>query len=392
MQDGAQPRGTGRGTPRGDRTGDDAGLEGPVATIDLAALEHNLTRLRSYLRPETGVLAAVKADAYGHGAAAVAARLQRAGVTWFGVATPREALALREAGIDDDILLFGPVYDGATVRRLADADVALTLADADGLAALQAARAGRAVRVHLKVDTGMGRLGLPWPRAARVAQAADRAADIALEGVWTHLARADEPGRSPTLTQLERFERLLAALRQDGIEPGLRHVANSAGLIAFPEAHYDLVRPGIGLYGYHSGDAVAALEQDLRPVMRLRAPVTFVKRVGAGTPVSYGGTWAADEETTIATVRAGYADGYPRLLSSKGTAGLHGRQVSVVGRVCMDQLMLDAGDLDVRPGDIVTLWGPLPGPTAESLARGIGTIAYELLTRVSPRVPRRYLG
>ncbi|MEJ2289445.1 MAG: alanine racemase [Deinococcales bacterium] len=245
--------------------------------------------------------------------------------------------------------------------------------------------------MHLKVDTGMGRLGVPWPRAADLARAADAAPEVALEGVWTHLARADEPGRAPTLAQLERFEQLLAALRHDGIEPRWRHVANSAGVIAFPEAHYDLVRPGIALYGYHSGDAVAALEPELRPVMRLQAPVTFVKRVAAGTPVSYGGTWAADRDTIIATVRAGYADGYPRLLSSRGTAALHGRQVSVAGRVCMDQLMLDAGDLDVRPGDAVTLWGP-PGPGAETLARSIGTIAYELLTRVSPRVPRRYTG
>jgi len=363
--------------------------DGPVATIDLRALEHNLERLRTRLGAGTGILAAVKADAYGHGAAAAARRLQGRGVRWFGVATADEALALRSAGIEGDILLFGPVYAANAIRRLADANVALTLADEVGLSALR--NAGARVRVHLKVDTGMGRLGLPGPRAAELARAADRAAEVTLEGVWTHLARADEPGRAPTLAQLERFERLLADLHRDGIDPGLRHAANSAATIAFPEAHFDLVRPGIALYGYHSGDAVAALERDLRPVMRLQAPVTFVKRVRAGTPISYGGTWATERDTTIATVRAGYADGYPRLLSSKGVAALHDRQVPVAGRVCMDQLMLDVGDLEVHPGDTVTLWGP-PGPGAESLARGIGTIAYELLTRVSPRVPRRYLG
>jgi len=367
-------------------------LDGPLATVDLRALEHNLARLRDRLRPGTRVLAAVKADAYGHGAAAVASRLHAAGVTWFGVATAAEALALRDAGIGDDILLFSPVYHAATLRRLAAADIALTLADARGLEALRSARAARPLRAHLKVDTGMGRLGLPWQRAAEVARSAERAGEVDLEGVWTHLARADEPGRAPTLAQLERFENLLDGLRRDGIEPPLRHAANSAAVLAYPEAHYQLVRPGIALYGYHSGDAVAALEPELRPVMTLQAPVTFVKRVAAGTAVSYGGTWQADRETTIATVRTGYADGYPRLLSSKGTAVLHGRQVGVVGRVCMDQLMLDAGDMEVRPGDTVTLWGPPPGPTAESLARSIGTISYELLTRVSPRVPRAYLG
>jgi alanine racemase len=365
--------------------------DGPVASVDLGALEHNLGRLRSRLKPGTAVLAAVKADAYGHGAARVAGRLLAAGVRWFGVATAGEALALRAAGIDADILLFGPVHDAATLRRLAHADVALTLVDEASLEALRAAGAGRGVRVHLKVDTGMGRLGLPWARAVELARAVDAAPEVELEGVWTHLARADEPGRAPTLAQLERFDRLLDALREDGIEPRWRHAANSAGVIAYPEAHYDLVRPGIALYGYPPGDAVAALEQELRPVMRLQAPVTFVKRVAAGTPVSYGGTWAADRDTTIATVRAGYADGYPRLLSGKGFAALHGRQVGVAGRVCMDQLMLDAGDLAVQPGDTVTLWGP-PGPSAETLARSIGTIAYELLTRVSARVPRRYEG
>ena len=388
MQDGPIDPGP---MPAADRRDEPAGeIDGPVATIDLGALEHNLGRLRSRLQPTTGVLAAVKADGYGHGAVRVARRLVAAGVRWFGVATAAEALALRSAGIDADILLFGPLHDPATLRQLIHADVALTLVDETGLAALRAAGGERGVRVHLKVDTGMGRLGLPFAGAAELARAADAAPEVELEGVWTHLARADEPGRAPTLAQLERFDRLLHALREDGIEPRWRHAANSAGLIAFPEAHYDLVRPGIALYGYPSSDAVAALEHELRPVMRLEAPVTFAKRVSAGTPVSYGGTWAADRETTIATVRAGYADGYPRLLSSKGVATLRGHRVEVVGRVCMDQLMVDAGDLDVRPGDSVTLWGP-PGPGAEALARSIGTIAYELLTRVSSRVSRRYL-
>ncbi len=366
------------------------GLDGPVATVDLQALEHNLGRVRRRLNGGTRVLAAVKADGYGHGAVPVARRLARCGVGWFGVATPEEALALRAGGVTGDILLFGPVYRADTLRRLADEGVSVTLADEAGLEAALAARTARPLRLHLKVDTGMGRLGLPWPEAAALARRVERAPGIELEAVWTHLARSDEADRAPTLAQIERFERLLADLRADGITPPLRHAANSAGVFGFPEAHYDLVRPGIALYGYHSDEPVQALEPDLRPAMRLQAPVSFVKRVPVGTPLSYGGTWVAPRETTVATVRIGYADGYPRLLSNSGSASLHGRSLPVAGRVCMDQILLDAGDLDVRPGDTVTLWGP-PGPDAQSLARRIGTISYELLTGVAPRVPRRYL-
>jgi len=378
-----------RDTRPGDAGGD--WPDGPIATIDLSALEHNLGRIRRHLRGSTRVLAAVKADGYGHGAVPVARRLAARGVDWFGVATPGEALALREGGVPGDILLFGPAYRADTLRRLADEGVALTVADETGLEALQAVNTTRPLRVHLKVDTGMGRLGLPWHTAQELARRVERAPGIELEAVWTHLARADEAGRGPSLQQLERFERLLDALRADDIVPRLRHAANSAGVFGYPEAHYDLVRPGIALYGYHAGDAVQALEPGLHPVMRLQAPVTFVKRVPADTPISYGGTWQARRETTLATLRVGYADGYPRLLSNRGAVSLHGRSLPVAGRVCMDQIVVDAGDLPVAPGDTATLWGP-PGPAAETLARSIGTIAYELLTGVASRVPRRYEG
>ncbi len=369
----------------------DAMLDGPTATIDLLALDHNLARLRRRLTSGSGVLAAVKADGYGHGAVEVARRLAQQGVAWFGVATPDEALELRAAGIAGDLLLFGPCRDRASLQRLAEADVAVTIVDEAGLEAVRGAGLDRPLRCHLKIDTGMGRLGRPWPDAVELARALDREPRTALEGVWTHLARADEPDRAPTLAQLERFEQALAALRRDGIPHGLRHVANSAGLLAFPEAHYDLVRPGIALYGYAPSPEIRALEPELRPAMTLQAPVTFVKRVPAGTAVSYGGRWTASRATTVATVRIGYADGYPRQLSNLGSVDLAGRRVEVAGRVCMDQLMLDVGDDDVVPGDVATLWGPA-GPDAEALAAAIGTISYELLTGVGRRVQRRYRG
>ncbi len=366
-------------------------LSGPVATIDLAALEHNLERVRAHLPGRTAVLAAVKADAYGHGAVPVARHLEGRGVAWFGVATPEEALALRDGGVTSRILVFGPVHHRGALARLLDAGVALTVADEDSLEALRAARAGVIARVHLKVDSGMGRLGLPWRRAAELARRVDGDAGMVLEGVWTHFARSDEASRDATEAQIDAFGRALAALARDGITPALRHAANSAAVFAYPDAHLDLVRPGIALYGYHSSDVVAALEPGLRPAMRLQAPVTFVKRVPAGTPVSYGGQWRAERDTTVATLRIGYGDGYPRRLSGQGTVHLLGATLPVAGRVCMDQIMVDAGDLEVRPGDVATVWGP-PAPDAEILGRRAGTVAYELLTRVSPRVARRYLG
>lgn len=365
-------------------------LDGPVATIDLEALAFNLARVRA-AAPSAGLLVAIKANAYGHGAETVAPFLEARGVSWFGVATPTEAFALRDAGVAAGILLFSPVHDATLLQRLVDAGVSLTVTDLGSLDALRAAKVPGTARVHLKVDTGMGRLGRPWQETLGLARFIGRMRDAQLEGVWTHFARSDEADAAPTDAQLEAFDAALDALSADGIEPGLRHAANSAAIFLYPRSHYDLVRPGIALYGFHSSDVVAARVKDLRPVMRLEAPVTFVKRVAAGDTVSYGGQWRSHGATTIATVRVGYADGYPRQLSGRGWASLHGVTVPVAGRVCMDQLMLDAGDLDVSPGDTVTLWGGR-GPDPEELARAALSISYELFTRLSHRVERRYEG
>ncbi len=363
-------------------------LEGPVATIDLHALSHNLERIRT-AAPGANLLAAVKANAYGHGAAAISRHLEILGVAWFGVATPPEALALRDAGVTGGILVFSPVRDRSQLRTLVEAGISLTITDEDAVQTLRAARVPDIARVHLKVDTGMGRLGRPWRDAATLARAIDRDTNMVLQGVWTHFASADEASREYTLAQIEAFELALKSLRQDGIEPGLRHAANSAAIFTYPQAHYDLVRPGIAMYGFHSSDVLGAREPNLKVVMRLEAPVTFVKRVAPGQRVSYGGEWSSPTSTTIATVRIGYADGYPRQLSGRGWVRLLNATMPVAGRVCMDQIMVNAGDLEVRAGDTVTLWGPL-GPDTEELARAAGTISYELFTRLSDRVERRY--
>jgi alanine racemase len=362
----------------------------PTATIDLAALAHNARRLKSYLAPNVLMLAAVKANAYGHGLVAVSKRLEREGARWFGVATAEEALALREAGLGAGVLILGPVYEG--IEGLIERDLALTVTDerALELAGEAARRVGKQVRVHLKVDTGMGRLGRPAAEALGLVHMADRHRQVFLEGLWTHLACADEEGNF-TACQLETFGGLLAEVERAKVAIPLVHAANSAGLIACKEAHFSMVRPGIALYGYHSSALIAGLEPHLRPVMTLTAPVTFVKRVRAGTPVSYGCLWQAPRDTQIATVRLGYADGYPRVLSGKARVLVRGRLRPVVGRICMDQLMVDVGDLDVEVGERVTFFGR-EGLDAEEVGRLAGTISYEILASVGQRVKRLYRG
>lgn len=370
--------------------------EGPTAVIDLEALEHNLARVRAEVPPTTRVLAAVKANAYGHGLAGTAPELERLGVEWFGVAAPSEAYTVRRAGVSGGVLLLTPVYRPETVAALAAHEVSLVVTDRDSLDAIadglrtDAGASGRRVGVHLKIDTGMGRLGLGWHDAAAMARRIDAHPSLVLEGVWTHLAASDDQDRTYTETQLDAFDAGVSAIRHDGIDPGLLHVANSAAIFAYPDHHLDMVRPGIVLYGYYPSPSIEALAPGLRQVMRLTAPVTFVKRVPAGTNVSYEGLWAATAPTTIATVRIGYADGYRRGLTGAAQVGWKGRLLPVVGRVCMDQLMVDAGDEPIAVGDTVTLFGP-GGPSAERLARSLDTVSYEMLVGVAERVRRRYV-
>jgi alanine racemase len=374
-------------------------MEGPTVTVERAALRHNLAVLRARLRPGVRLMAALKADAYGHGAAMLAPVLERAGVDAFGVSTAREALELRAAGVTLPILVFVPLR-----RRLAeiiDADVDLTVADASDLAAIEAAAPAAPARVHLKLDTGMGRLGGPAEEALTLVTAVDRSRHAQLSALWTHLARADEPDASEadglTARQLARFEAALESVRGAGIDVPLIHAANSAATLSLPISHYDMVRPGLALYGHHANPAAEALlpadVPTLRPVATLRAPVTFVKRVPRGATVSYGAIWRAPRDTVIATVQLGYADGYPRAAGNRAHAVLHGQRVNVVGRVCMDQLMLDVGPLagSVAVGDAATFLGP-DGPSAAELAARLGTVSYELLTSLSARrLAREYV-
>lgn len=361
----------------------------PRATVSLKTLSHNVQVLRSKLGPKTGLLAPVKADAYGHGAASVARHLGTLGVSWFGVATAQEALDLRSSGVTGDILVFIPVYEG--LAELLEQNVTVSVGDANSAEAVIQAAKSRRAKVHLKVDTGMGRLGEGTRGTLATAQLLDRAPTIDLEGLWTHFACADEPDRSYTERQLARFQDAVSELERHGIQVPLKHAANSAATVAYPETHFDLVRPGIALYGYHSSPHSAQFAPELTPAMTLTAPVTFVKTFRKGESLSYGSLWTAPADTEIATVRFGYADGYPRTLSTKVAAQVrvHGDLRPVVGRVCMDQVMVDVGGLGVQVGDRVTVFGPA-GPTAEELGEAAGTISYELLVRLGSRVAREY--
>jgi alanine racemase len=360
-----------------------------TAVIDLTALEHNLASLQQTVKPGTAILAPVKADAYGHGAARVARALQDRGVNWFGVSTPEELLELRTTGVNGNILLLTPAL--GLLPQLAEAEAVFTVSDHACVDRLLAARLPRGVRVHLKVDTGNGRLGLPVSDAVQLARRIDASPGLILEGVWTHFSSAEEADCSVTLQQLERFGQFLDLLQLEGVEPGLRHCSNSAALLAFPEAQFDLVRPGIALYGYPPAPGMpAAHDLSLRPLLTLLAPVVMSKRVSAGTPISYNQRWKAPVDTNILTVRCGYADGYRRSLGNLAWATIGGQRANVIGQVAMDQLLLDAGDHSFEPGQLVTLLGGT-GPGADELGTLAGTNAYDLLVSLTHRVVRQYL-
>lgn len=358
----------------------------PTATVDLTALRANLKLAESLTAPGTLVMPPLKADAYGHGAVQVATFLEQEGISWFAVATPSELLELRAAGVSANVLLLTPLLEPAP--ELFDSRTALTLADGSELERLQSWGAPRGTRLHLKVDTGLGRLGQPPAAAVELAVAAERAGYV-IEAAWTHFASAEDD-RTLTMEQLDTFSTALDLLKHSGIEPRLRHAANSAALLLFPEAHFDMIRPGLLTYGYSPLDTPQPLTDGLRPALTLTAPVTMCKRIAAGTGLSYNHLWRADRATNILSVRCGYADGYRRLLSGRTWAALRGERVEQRGRIAMDQLLLDAGDLTAEPGELVTLIGGA-GPGADELGGLAQTNAYDILTSLGRRVRRRWL-
>ena len=360
------------------------------AVVDLDAIRRNVRVLGS-ASPGAELMAVVKADGYGHGAVEVARAALDAGASWLGVCTLEEAHDLREAGITARLLSWLHLPDDDFAAAVA-ADVDLSVSSREHLAAVLAGarRAGRPVRLHLKVDTGLSRNGAPtssWPDLLDDAAKAVADGTAEVVAVWSHLAHADAP-RHPTLDrQAERLTDAWRAARERGLEP-IRHLANSAATLTRPDLHFDLVRPGIAVYGLDPlGRPVA--ESPLTPAMTLRARVALVKRVPAGEGVSYGHEWTTPAETTLALLPIGYADGVPRGLGREGRMRvlLAGVSRPVVGRVCMDQVMVDCGDDPVREGDPAVLFGSGDdgAPTAQDWADELGTIHYEVVTGVHGR-------
>ena len=367
------------------------------AEIDLAAFRANVATLQTH----SGVpaMVVVKADGYGHGILECAREARVAGAKWLGVATPTEALMLREAGDVGPVLawLYG-VEEDLTPLVTADVDVAAHSVEHIGRLAAAAATSERRARVHLKIDTGLSRNGAPsydWQQVCAAAAEAERAGALEVVGIWSHLAAADEPGHPSVRVQVEAFQRGYELARAAGLEPTLRHLANSAGALIVPEARMDLVRVGIAAYGVDPAPGIAALAGvALRPVMRLRSQLVNVKQIPAGASVSYGWTWTADAATTVGLVPLGYGDGIPRHASNRAWVGWSGGRAPVRGRICMDQFVVELGAGEVaEPGEELILFGPgdRGEPTANEWAAWCGTIGYEIVTRIGARVPRRYL-
>ena len=336
---------------------------------------------------------AVKADAYGHGIVEIGKAAAGFGVDYLAVATVDEAVDLRRSGVSLPILLYSlptpeelpSVIEHAATPVVSDLEIAQLIQD-------EARRADKRVDVHLKIDTGMGRIGCRPEEAAPIAERLGDFGNLRLAGVSTHFATADSASQDQTRDQIARFNEAIAAIRGRGIDPGIVHAANSGGVLQYPEAWYDMIRPGILAYGYRPSDAVAS-DFAFTPVMELRSKVIHIKEIEAGSPVSYGATWHAPQRTFIGTIPVGYGDGYSRLLSNRGSVFIGGRTYPIVGRVCMDHIMVDLGprcEID-RFAD-VTLFGPnAGGPDADQLAHLCGTIAYEITCAVTKRVPRIYV-
>lgn len=373
------------------------------AEVDLEAFRHNLRSIKSLVSGGARIMAVVKADAYGHGADVLAREAEQNGADYLAVARMNEAVRLRSAGIKSPMLLFDNCEPGSAARYI-EFDIRPTInnsGEADAYS--QAAKSeGKTLKVHIKVDTGMGRLGFlcdPVAGSGCKGRLADEIVRIAklpfieVEGVYSHFASADSADKTHAREQLARFKQLADELVSRLDKRPLFHMANSAAIMEIPESHMDIVRPGIMMYGIYPSKEVDRSRVDLRPVLSFKSEIIHVKKVGAGFCVSYGSTFVTSRETIIATVPAGYADGYNRLLSSRGGMLVRGMRAPILGRVCMDLTMIDVTHI---PGvclhDEVILIGSQgkESITAEDIADLTGTIGYEVLTSISPRVHRVY--
>ncbi|MGA5259632.1 alanine racemase [Streptomyces griseoincarnatus] len=371
------------------------------AVIDLAAVRANVRALRERA-PRAALMAVVKADGYGHGAAPCARAAVEAGATWLGAATPQEALALREpgSGVPDDVRVMCWLWTpGGPWREAVEADIDVSVSGFWALDEVVAAAraAGRPARVQLKADTGLGRGGCQpadWAELVAGALRAEAEGLLKVTGLWSHFACADEPGHPSIAAQLLTFREMVAYAEAQGVEPEVRHIANSPATLTLPESHFDLVRPGIAMYGVSPSPEIGTpMELGLRPAMTLTASLALVKNVPGGHGVSYGHHYVTAGATTLGLVPLGYADGIPRHASGGGPVLVEGKWRTVAGRVAMDQFVVDLGGDEPGEGAEAVLFGPgdRGEPTAEDWAQASGTIAYEIVTRIGSRVPRLYV-
>jgi alanine racemase len=356
--------------------------------VDLGAIRHNVAALKP---AGAELMAVVKANAYGHGDVPVARAALEAGATWLGVALVEEGVGLRAAGIDAPILVLSEFPPGSE-RSALGAWLTPTVYSDAGLERLAAAATGGTVAVHVKVDTGMHRVGV-WPPEDAVAFLQRVGGlDMEVEGIWTHLAKSEDD-EVTTKAQLDRFGSIVEGAREAGIAPRYLHAANSGAVLRHPEAAFDIVRPGVSLYGIPPAPGVGD-EVGLRPALTWRSEVAFARRLPAGERISYGHRYELAADAWVATLPVGYADGYPRIASSRGEILIRGRRCRVAGTVTMDQTMVDCGDLEVAAGDEAILVGRQGSHeiTAWGLGEAAGTIGYEIVTRIGDRVPREYVG
>lgn len=329
------------------------------ALISLDAVEYNFQQMKKNIKEGTKIIAVIKADAYGHGAVPIAKMIQEYDYIWgFATATAQEALQLKRAGITKPVLVIGLVFE-EYYEILAENEIRMAVCDLETARKFAEAgkKAGKTVYIHIAVDTGMTRIGYADnEESAREVLLVSKLENLEIEGLFTHFARADEYDRTPAMVQLKRYLHFGELLEKVGVSIPVHHCSNSAGIIRVPEANLNAVRAGITIYGIYPSEEVERDIVDLKPVMELKSHISYVKEVQPGTEVSYGGTYVTDRMTKMATVPVGYADGYPRALSSKGWVLVHGKKAPICGRVCMDQFMIDVTDIgDVKMGDEVTL-------------------------------------
>lgn len=372
------------------------------AQIDLDAIKHNYLQVRKNISKDAMLLCVIKADAYGHGAVALATEYERLGADWFAVSNLEEAFQLRNNGIKKPILILG--YTPASMAyELATFNISQAVFSENYARELSdyAKKSGVQVKIHLKIDTGMSRIGFVFKDKNKDQKTISELIDVCKldnlipEGIFTHFSVADEGGQSVTVTenQFKAFKFVCDTLKENGIEIKIRHCSNSGGILNYPETNLDMVRAGIILYGLFPSDYIKN-KLDLVAAMSLKTVVSQVKTVPAGTAVGYGGTYITNKETKIATVPIGYADGYLRALSGKASMIINGKKAPVIGRICMDQAMLDITDIeDVKENTVVTVFGKDGDQEIkiEDLSDALGTISYELLCLISKRIPRIYI-